>query len=371
MKLLDILSNDENKPTRKERVAERRDIRAKKVEDKVDKEISSLKQSAPAANTTKSSDWNKDGGKPIIEDKYVSKVDELSNLYKPQLEQLPELDKNKLVDLERKSKRRKILDIGLGAVIGMGGNSVDPDKLPGGRLRAEKEKIYKDYKDISDRNKKTLDAFNQKEYDTKRSLLLSAYNKAQTPEEKQLLEDKIKREDERFNTEMTYKNRALDENNKTARARIAASKNKPTKTASQSEILPLESENIINEMNLMTGGASAAKSTRNQQRLSDLLKTNPNAYESLVQLSDKSANIRAKLDKQESLRSKAKLNALPTDEFDNIIAQLESELSQYQNNIKSIINGKIPEVKTQSVPETKTETQAKPDTKKAIDDFFK
>lgn len=234
------------------------------------------------------------------------------------------------------------------------------------RMQSQRDAQFQEYKDITSKNQTVKSAWDAKNRTELIDFLESQKDKGELTASEKARYDALQKE-------LNYKNEALNQKTETDRLRIAASKYKTTNPRSTKENinLPFESENIINEMNFMTGGASEAKSKRNQQRLNDLLASQPEdkkgiIFNTLTDLSDKSSKVRTQLDKQETLRNKAKSNSLPTDEYDSKISELEAELNQYQGNIKSVLNGKMPENKP---PQQKTTSPEA--TKQKLDDFFK
>lgn len=283
-------------------------------------------------------------------------------------QELPKLDSKQLMDDAKKQRRSKLGDKLQAFGTALQGGTYNWDNSNTAKYQRKRDAQFQEYKDIVTNNKKASDVWDSKNREDLINFL-EKENKTRDLNEK----EQAKLEEAKFIKDRDYELRAKTQKDNVdlSRARIAASYNKSNKGNTDKINLPFESENIINEMNLMTGGASAAKSSRNQQRLSDLVSANPKALETLSDLSEKAATIRSQIDKQDKLRLKSLKDGLSAEAegYAAEIDKMNEELTQYQNDIKSILNGKTPEAKQETAPETKTE--ANPDTKKAIDDFFK
>ena len=279
---------------------------------------------------------------------------------------LPKIDSKQLMDDARKQRKLKWTDALAAFLTGYSGRKYDSSNSGTAQLQKKRDSQFQEYKDITSNNQKVKEVWDSKNRTELIDFLQSQKDKGELTASEKARYDALQQE-------LNYKNEALKQKTETDRLRITNSKNKTSNTRSAAERinLPFESENIINEMNYMTGGASEAKSKRNQQRLNDLLASQPEdkkgiIFSTLTDLSEKSSKVRTQLEKQETLRNKAKSNSLPTDEYDSKISELEAELNQYQGNIKSVLNGKIPENTPQQQKTTSPEA-----TKQKLDDFFK
>ena len=284
-------------------------------------------------------------------------------------QEVPKLDSKQLMEDAKNQKRSKWGDKLQAFGAALQGGTYNWDNSNTAKYQRKRDAQFKEYKDIVTNNKKASDVWDSKNREDlinfleteKKTRDLNEKEQAKL-EEAKFIKDRdfaLKSETEQAKIKGGYYNRSKS----TAKS--------TTKSTTPKINLPFESENVINEMNLMTGGASAAKSSRNQQRLSDLVSANPKALETLSDLSEKAATIRSQIDKQDKLRLKSLKDGLSAEAegYAAEIDKMNEELTQYQNDIKSILNGKTPEAKQETAPKTKTE--AKPDTKKAIDDFFK
>lgn len=308
-------------------------------------------------------------------------------------QKVPELDSKQEMDDAKKQRKARWADAltGFGQV--MQGKTVNTDNWESEKIQRKRDARFQEYKDIVQNNQKVQQVFDSKNRDE----LIDFLDK-QSKVRDLTAREESKLAEARFNRERDY---ALKQADLAAKIK-SGYYNKRTSTGKANEPkfnLPFESENIINEMNELTGGASEAKTKRNQQRLTEMLydtetgQPKPNAkenYDILVDLSDKSAKLRTQIDKKEKAVKTAISNddAVNAPKYQAELDELNSQLEQYQNNIKSILNGKAPAAATEKPkvntdgyeahygkeykPETKTnQAQPAPETQKKLDDFFK
>lgn len=308
-------------------------------------------------------------------------------------QKVPNLDSKQLMDDAKKQRKARWADAltGFGQV--MQGKTVNTDNWESEKLQRKRDEQFKEYKDIVQNNQKVKEVWDSKNRDELIDFLeKQKRNRDLTAREEEKLTEA------RFNRDRDYSLKQAD-----LAAKIKSGYyNKRTSSGKADEVkfnLPFESENIINEMNNLTGGASEAKTKRNQQRLTEMLydtetgQPKPNAkenYDTLVDLSDKSAKLRIQIDKKEKAVKTAISNddAVNAPKYQAELDELNAQLEEYQNNIKSILNGKKPgaahvkpkvnkdgyeafygkEFKPET--ETKQTQQTAPETQKKLDDFF-
>lgn len=279
-------------------------------------------------------------------------------------QELPKLDSKQLMDDAKKQRRSKLGDKLQAFGTALQGGTYDWDNSNTAKYQRKRDAQFQEYKDIAANNKKVKNAWDSKNREDLINFLETEMKTRDLNEKEQ-----AKLEEAKF-----IKDRDFALKSETEQAKIKGgyyNRSKSTAKSTTPKInLPFESENVINEMNLMTGGASAAKSSRNQQRLSDLVSANPKALETLSDLSEKAATIRSQIDKQDKLRLKSLKDGLSAEAegYAAEIAKMNKELTQYQNDIKSILNGKTPEAKQETAPETtKTQQPKKISAKEYID----
>ena len=285
-------------------------------------------------------------------------------------EKVPELDSKQLMNdakLQRKLKWAEALSA-FGS--GLQGRSYDYQNSRSAQIQRKRDEQFQEYKDITSNNQKVKQVWDAKNRDELIDFLETQKKNRDLTER-----EEAKLAEARFLKERDF---ALKQADLAAKIKSGYynKRTSSTKADSPKFNLPFESEYIINEMNNLTGGASEAKTKRNQQRLAEILydqktgKPVANAdeiYNNLVDMSNKSAKIRTQIDKKEkayneAIKSGDAVNAPKYQtEIDNLTAQLE----EYQTNIKSILNGKAPEAATEQPKQT-----AKPETQKKLDDFF-
>lgn len=190
-----MLDKDDRKDKRLERKTEKaakKEAKVAIIPDRVAKEIAAA--TAPVKKGTAPA-----GMEPIIGEKFGSKMAEMGQTHKPTSEELPELKREELIDIETKQKRRRWMDIVSGAMTGLQGKTVDRSQLPTQVLQARKDKIYQDYKDAAERNRVMANVWNENEYNRKSALLREAYSRDMTPEEREQYDSKQKLIDDEFN----------------------------------------------------------------------------------------------------------------------------------------------------------------------------
>jgi hypothetical protein len=308
-------------------------------------------------------------------------------------QKVPELDsKQEMEDAKRQRKARWADALtGFGQV--MQGKTVNTDDWETSKLQRKRDERFQEYKDIVSNNKKVKDVWDAKNRDE----LIDFLDK----------QSKVRDLNEREAAKLAEARFVRDRDYALKQADLAAKiksgyYNKRTSTGKAEEMkfnLPFESENIINEMNNITGGASEAKTKRNQQRLAEMLfdteTGKPKAgseetYNTLIELSDKSAKLRTQIEKKEKAVKTAISNddAVNAPKYQAELDELNSQLEEYQNNIKSILNGKAPAASTEKQKvnkdgfkayygkdykpdaENKQQSTPAPETQKKLDDFF-
>lgn len=266
-------------------------------------------------------------------------------------EKVPELDSKQLMDDAKKQRKARWGDAltGFGQV--MQGKTVNTDNWETTKLQRKRDAQFQEYKDITANNKKVKEVWDAKNRDELIDFL----------EKQQKTRDLNEREQAKLAEARFIKDRDFALKAATEEAKFKSGYyNKRTSSgkADQPKFnLPFESENIINEMNNLTGGASEAKTKRNQQRLTEILydqetgKPVANAdeiYNNLVEMSNKSAKLRTQIEKKEKAYNEAikSDDAVNAPKYQEEIDKLTAELETYQTNIKSILNGKAPAAAT-------------------------
>lgn len=263
-------------------------------------------------------------------------------------QEVPKIDSKLEMDEARKQRKARWGDALTALGRGMQGKSIDTDNFETSKIERKRDERFQEYKDITSNNKKVKEVWDAKNRD-ELIKFLETQKKSRDLNEK----EEAKLNDARFYKEQKE---ARDAAEHAAKMKSGYYNKRTSSTKADPPIkLPLESEYIINEMNELTGGASEAKTKRNQQRLNDLLTEKPESYKTLVEMSQNLAKLRKQIDaKQKAYNEAIKSDdAVNAPKYQTEIDSLTAQLDEYQNNIKTILNGQTTEAET---TETKTPT---------------
>lgn len=292
-------------------------------------------------------------------------------------QQLPEQDNKQLLEDAKKQRKARWGDAltGFGQV--MQGKTVNTDNWETSKLQRKRDEQFQEYKDITEKNQKVKEVWDAKNREDLINFL----------ETQQKTRDLNERESAKLAEAKYIKDRDF-----ALKAATEAKKwesgyyNKHTsseKTAPKIN-LPFDSEIVLSEMNNLAGGG-AGVGTSNRKRLEELITTNPTGYNMMLELSGKTTKLRKQIaQKQDSYNAALKEgNSSLVPQLQADIDTLNKELDGYETSMKTILSGKgsTAAAPAAGTPATAQQTQAaaqdttkqaglKPETQKAIDDFF-
>jgi hypothetical protein len=266
--------------------------------------------------------------------KAPSDIEKFTSSYgKPVLEDVPTRSQKQLIAHARKQRQARFGDILTAVGRGMQRKGVDPDMLKGNRLRQEQEDEYKEFKDISERNKRAKTVWdNQVRLDTIASL---EKKKAEEKDDKyktdqiQIQLDKLKWEQSKY--DLDKEGKKLDRESReriagigaTSREKLAKIKaDKPVVDKTKDPAYILRKKQFLLDVRKQEGEEASEK-------LANTLK----GFEAeITNLESEKYNLEQ--EQEEASRS-------DRDSFDPLIAEIDKKIAAANKNIETSLKGDI------------------------------
>lgn len=345
--------NKKNREVKKAARQVKKDDRVKAIESDVDKRISNTVQPKGAEpskdvnldikverpdnwgemTSSQKNKWDVDNKTKVISRNVSKNIGDLHKKYAPTKERLPEIDRDKLIDIEKKIKKRKWLDIVSGVLTGAQGKEVDRSQLPTGILKAEREKMYQDYKDVVDRNRGTSNTWKGKEFESRINFLQDSFKKAKTPEEKQMFEQEMKLERDKFMSQEGFKKQEMANDKRKLDMMEAGTYGSTTRrNVPTAEDLAKDPEYKLKERN-----AILKERELNGKEAAVKLENTLNGYKAdITNLNNKKYELQA---------AKGELgygNKAEKAEYDKQIAEIDQKIADTNQNIADAFKGVVP-----------------------------
>ena len=295
-------------------------------------------------------------------------------------QEVPKLDSAQLMKDAKLQRKLRWSDALVAFGTGLQGGTYDHQNSRSAQIQRKRDEQFQEYKNIADNNKKVKEVWDAKNRDELINFLETQKKNRELTER-----EETKLAEARFYKERDFALKAPTEAEKIKSGYY--NKRTSAQKANPKANLPFESEAIINEMNEISGGGAGVPS-RNQKRLEELIARNPDGYKTMLEVAGNSSKLRKQLTEKKKLYNDAikEGNSVTAPQLQADIDELTAQLEEYQNNIKSILNGKAPAAKQDAKPQAgdkypgaplklgeklpeQSKTQA-PETQKKLDDFF-